>query len=281
MPRKPTSESAAPTGRNATSVVRYAFGTAVALVAAGAILFTLTRVEQFLITDPRLMLPPLPEGATSSPNFRVYGLNHAQEEKVIDVFARDFGRSLYLCPIADRRLKLLAIDWVKEASVSRVWPNSLVIRIEERTPVAFAHIGGNAPRIALIDADGVLMTPHRNISDFNVPVLTGVDSRDSLAERRERVLRYLKLKADLGEAMEQVSEVDVGDTENLKVTEQFGDHAYSLMLGNKDFLKRLTNFTSNYQEIRKRMPQDSSLLDLRMPDRVIFVPIPGGKPSGQ
>ena len=280
MARKSTPEANPSATRNGASVVRYAIGTAVFVIGVGALAFTAARVDQFLVTDSRLMLPALPDGATSGPNFRVYGLNHAPEEKVIDVFARDFQRSLYLCPIADRRLKLMSIDWVKNASVSRVWPNSLVIRIEERTPVAFAHLAGSS-RIALIDVDGVLMAPNRNIADFNVPVLTGVSSKDTLADRRERVSRYLKLKNDLGPAMDQISEVDVSDVENLAVTQQFGDHAYTLMLGNKDYLKRLTNFTANYQEIRKKMPQEASQLDLRMPDRVIFVPVSGGKPNGK
>src|SRR5947209_19438018 len=129
MARKTAPQPESQAARNGASILRYASGTAVvvALVIAGT--FALTRVEQFFISDPRMMLPALPEGATTGPNFRVYGLTHSPEEQVVEVFAHDFRRSLYLCPIADRRLQLMRIEWVKDASVSRVWPNSLVVRI--------------------------------------------------------------------------------------------------------------------------------------------------------
>src|SRR5260370_25164941 len=204
----------------------------------------------------------------------------ASEADAGRVFARDFGRSLYLCPIAERRLGLLAIDWVKEASVARVWPNSLVMRVQERVPVACAQVSGadgNA-RCALIDEEGALMNPYK-AGEFNFPVLTGLRSTDTREERRERVKRLMKLKKELGPLMDKISEVDASDLENLKVTQQFGNRAYTLMIGDQHFAQRLENFTSNLDEIRKRLSENSTYLDLRLPDRVISVS--GGKPSGQ
>ena len=37
-------------------------------------------------------------------------------------------------PLAERRRRLLAIDWVEDASVSRLWPNRVLVRITERKP---------------------------------------------------------------------------------------------------------------------------------------------------
>ena len=65
------------------------------------------------------------------------GLTYASRAKVQRVFAGDFDRSIFSVPLAERRRRLLAIDWVEDASVSRVWPDRLVVRIRERKPVAF------------------------------------------------------------------------------------------------------------------------------------------------
>ena len=62
---------------------------------------------------------------------------YASRSKVQRVFADDFDRSIFAVPLDERRRRLLAIDWVEDASVSRVWPDRLVVRIRERKPVAF------------------------------------------------------------------------------------------------------------------------------------------------
>ena len=62
------------------------------------------------------------------------GLTYASRSKVQRVFAGDFEHSIFSVPLAERRRRLLAIDWVEDASVSRVWPDRLVVRIRERKP---------------------------------------------------------------------------------------------------------------------------------------------------
>ena len=39
------------------------------------------------------------------------------------VFNDDSGRSIYLLPLLDRRQTLRTVDWVKDASIVRLWPN--------------------------------------------------------------------------------------------------------------------------------------------------------------
>ena len=70
------------------------------------------------------------------------------------VFATDFDRSIFAVPLDERRRRLLAIDWVEDASVSRIWPDRLVVRIRERTPVAFVPLRSG---VLLIDSHGVLL----------------------------------------------------------------------------------------------------------------------------
>ncbi len=45
--------------------------------------------------------------------------------------------------LGERRRRLLAVDWVKDASVSRRWPNRVSVNVIERRPVAFAQIAGD------------------------------------------------------------------------------------------------------------------------------------------
>src|SRR4029453_7111607 len=143
-------------GRN---FLRYTLVVLLLILGAFAAMVVVWKVEQFLITDSRFFLPGPPDPGQKSLYFHVIGAQNTSEQQIVQVFARDFGRSLYLCPISERRARLLGLDWVKEASVSRVWPNRLIVRITERSPVAFVQVqaADRSLRPGLIDADGVLL----------------------------------------------------------------------------------------------------------------------------
>ena len=123
---------------------------------------------------------------------------------------RRLGRSIFAVPLDERRRRLLAVDWVEDAAVSRVWPNRLLVRITERQPVAFVSLplhrsSGSAARFLLVDAQGVLLDPPLR-AQFAFPVMTGLSDDQTDAERRVRVRAMQALMDDLGPASQNVSE---------------------------------------------------------------------------
>ena len=101
---------------------------------AGAVLLFRRRwpaaaLWRFVLADPQFTLSRDRAGALT-----IEGLHYASRFKVQRVFAADFGRSVFSLPLDERRRRLLGIDWVEDASVSRIWPDRLVVRIRERTP---------------------------------------------------------------------------------------------------------------------------------------------------
>src|SRR3954462_10499536 len=119
MARRSSSEMVLPlpaAGGNKT-LFRYVGGTVLAAFSVVLVMFLASRVEQFFISDTRFVLPAAPESGAPNPNFIMDGLFYTADQQVTQIFARDFGRSIYLCPIAERRSMLLGIDWVKDATV--------------------------------------------------------------------------------------------------------------------------------------------------------------------
>ncbi len=156
--------------------------------------------------------------------------------------------------------------WVREASVARVWPNRVIVRVQERTPVAFVRM--NASRFGLIDAEGVILPPATD--RFKLPVLAGVRAADPVAKRRQGVQRMLRLTADLGDATANISEIDVSDGDNLKVSQPYDGRFLTLLLGDRNFKARYGNFLSHYSQIQQRLP-GAAVLDLRLEDRITVV----------
>jgi len=231
-------------------------------IVLGGSIYAFFVVERFLIRDPRFVVSGSEAGTGAT--LKIIGAKHASLGAIETVFASDLGRSLYLVPLDERLTTLRTVDWVREASVARVWPNNLLIRVSERTPVAFLKLPSS--KFGLIDADGVILP--RVKGGFSLPVLAGVKDGDSLAKRREGVQRMLRASNELGAVMKDISEIDVSDPENLTVSQSSGGGIVKLMLGDHNFAGRYQNFVKNYDQIRKHAP-DANVLDLRLEDRVI------------
>ena len=250
-------------------------GIAGLIVLAGG-LFAFHRVEHFLITDSRFQLAPSPEYGVDPPGFSIEGVSRSSRKAVLNVFANDFERSVYLMPIEKRRLELTRIEWVREATIARFWPSQIFVRIEERKPAAFyqeAARGNVKSRIWLIDEDGVLLHIPPQMT-FHLPIVTGFRADISIVERSKRVLRMLRLMKDVKSFGARISEVDVSDMDNLKAIVQAPDnHAMALWLGDKNFYTRMEDFERSYPEIRRRLPGVSTL-DMRLDGRISVV---GGK----
>lgn len=213
------------------------------------------KAHRFATTDSRFEL--------NDPELQ--GVENASRAKILRSFAPDAGRSVFHVPLAERRRRLLAIDWVDDASLSRLWPNRLVVRIHERKPVAFVILPGH--RYALIDTQGVLLSPPRRRFEF--PVLSGITEDQNERDRRDRVRAMLRLLDGLGpRAARDISEVNASSVADLRLTTQVGGRAVELWMGDRNYGSRYQNFLNHYSEIRSRSGNGSTF-DLRLDDRII------------
>ena len=241
----------------------------VASIALVALLWGAVQLEHFLIRDPQFTLAAPPDPGEVSPALEIIGVTHSARENVASMFEKDYGRSVYLMPLRQRREELLRLPWVKEARVTRVWPNRLQVRITEREPVAFVLLPGEA-ELPLIDTDGFILRLEIQES-LNLPVLTGITRRQSEEERRVRVRRLRKLITDAGELATKISEVDATDPDNLKVMQDAGGKAVTLIIGNRFFKRRLEKFRQNADDLLRRDPAKTTF-DLRVEGSIFARP---------
>ena len=216
------------------------------------------RVRRFVLTGAQFTL-----FRDRKESFAIEGLNYASRSKIQRVFAADFGRSIFTVPLPERRRRLLAIDWVEDASVSRIWPDRLIIRIQERKPVAFVFFRSG---VLLIDAHGVLLDPPSQ-AQFAFPVLSGIRQDETEERRREHVRVFLNVLEELGYLAKDISEVEASNADNIRLVAQMENRAVVLMMGDGNFARRYQNFLNHYTEIRKRSP-NAKTFDLRLDDRI-------------
>ncbi len=253
--------------------LRWSLLTGVLAAALAGVILLYQAVEQALIEDPRFRPGKADSAGGAGLPIELEGLGNASRERVLEVFAEDAGRSVYLLPVASRRRQLLAIDWVRDATVVRLWPNRLRVRLAERRPAAFARLeprqAGAAYHTALIDADGVLLEIPGG-ARYDLPVLTGLEERQSPEARALRVRRMLALLEEIGELRERVSEVDAGNPNNMKVTVNAGGELVQAWLGRERYSYRLRRFLQYFAEVRRRYPA-AKRFDLRLEDRITVI----------
>ena len=216
------------------------------------------RVRRFALLDPQFTL-----SRDHADALTVQGIRYAPRAKVQRVFLPDFGRSVFAVPLAERRRRLLGIDWVEDASVSRIWPDRLAVRIVERRPVAFVFFRSG---VLLVDAHGVLLDPPAQ-AQFTFPVLSGVREDESEAQRAQRVRALLQVEDELGPLAKDISEVNTADLDNIRLIAQVDQRALEFVLGDGNFGQRYRNFLKNYPEIKRRSPELKTF-DLRLDDRI-------------
>lgn len=254
--------------RSVWNIVRLMMFWFAAVIGAGLMVITYLQVDRFLNKDPRFTLAMPSERGGDSPGIEIKGLHRLPSERISQLFERDYGRSLFRLPIAQRREELLRVDWVKDATISRIWPNQLRISIVERVPVAFVSLptpSGTSTN-ALIDADGVFLSLPENV-EFQLPVLTGTSPEESLTLRRRKIQRAMQVLKEIGPYAEKISEIDLLSLDNIRITEQIQDRAYTLWLGSKNFLTKLQYVDNYFEEIQRHHP-NATVIDLRIDGRI-------------
>jgi cell division protein FtsQ len=215
--------------------------------------------RSFLLRDPRFEFR----------NLEIRGAAYTDKSRIEAVFVPDAHHSVFDIPLAERRRHLLAIDWVRTASIERVWPNRIVVSITERHAVAFAKLpiaGSIRHWLALIDDEGILLSIPPKVR-FRLPVLSGVSEEQSDEERRLRVDSMQHLLADLGPQAKDISESNAASAQDIRIIADVEGRGLELWLGDQHFRSRYQNFLNHYDEI-KNHSDNARIFDLRLDDRI-------------
>ena len=161
----------------------------VALVAAGVILAAILAFRL-----PQLAAAGVGEGlGTAGFTMRRVEIKGAERVSRLAIYNVAFDQpsmALAMIDLEATRARLLQFGWIREARVSRRWPDTLVVDVIERQPAAIWQNGG---RLSIIDAEGVVLEPVRVEAMPELPLVIGdsanrqVGALAALLERAPRL----------------------------------------------------------------------------------------------
>nr|WP_283938206.1 cell division protein FtsQ/DivIB [Sphingomonas brevis] len=124
----------------------------------------------------------------------VQGIKRMDPRPVYEIALDQKTTAMPLVDVTDIRKRLLEFGWVKDARVSRRFPDTLVIDIVERTPAALWQ---DEDRLTLIDAEGVVLdrVPVAQMPDL--PLLIGRGANAQAVPLDQLLAKVPSLKAQL------------------------------------------------------------------------------------
>ncbi|MBI3358664.1 MAG: FtsQ-type POTRA domain-containing protein [Nitrospirae bacterium] len=195
------------------------------------------------------------QGFLSSSYFQIKeirwaGMKQIDRKELDQQFQFVLGQNLIRLSIAKIHTALLNNRWVKEAVVSKVYPNRVAVTLTERVPAA-VEIDPVSNRMILRDGEGVVLEEgeqdHLPRMIYYNPNAYG------------KALELAPLLAERKDAL-----IDLSHAENISVRLKKG----VLHLGDKDFKKRWEKFSKVEADLDRRnvAPWEA---DLRFPSQVV------------
>lgn len=199
-------------------------------------------------------------------------LSPAEVEALLDGIR---GQNIFRVNFAEYRKRLMDSPWVAGVAMSRVLPATIVVRIEERVPMAIARQG---QQLYLVDDQGVIMDEFGpQYRDFDLPIVDGLvkspkSGGPSVDEAGVRVTgRFLSALGLRPELRRRVSQIDVSNPHDLIVL--LDDDPTLLHVGDARFVERLTTYLQVASLLHEQR-SDIDYADLRLDDieRIIVGP---------
>ena len=217
-------------------------------------------VGAYLLTE-RFAIPNRFRIAT----IEVKGNKFLSEGEVREMLGPAMGGNLIGADLEGLRANLAASPWVGGAIVRRKLPDTLLVDVTERFPIALAE----TDQLYVMDSSGELIDLlGPRTAGFDLPIIRGLGGV-SVEVRRDRARRANILLEDLGDLSSEVSEISVDRSGDLMVVLR-GDGSV-LKLAEPPYRKRVLSFLALRQKLKERCP-DAEYFDLRFKDRIYAKP---------
>lgn len=175
---------------------------------------------------------------------------HITRKQLELILASYLNKSFFLLPLRQLTDELSALDWAHYVEITRVWPDTLNITLEEQTPVAIWND-------TLMAEDGTLLSSSNDslLMEANLPHLTGP------TEQQKDILQiYQKFGNILGIYGLNAAVLHLRNNQALDMVLSNG---IQLHLGKHDLEQRLERFCRAYPAVFADKPEQLLSVDLR------------------
>jgi cell division protein FtsQ len=193
-----------------------------------------------------------------NPSFRireveVKGTRKIPKETLLSLASIEGATNLFAVRLGKMVERLESHPWIEAVEVRKVFPNRLVIEVEERRPIAILQL----ENLYYIDAKGTIFSRVGDRDGYNYPFLTGV-TRQTLEKEPEEAKYFimkaleLLLTADREKLfpVEEISEVHVERISGIRFFIRV--EGLEVKMGWDNFSEKLKRLSMIQTDLRKR-----------------------------
>lgn len=191
-------------------------------------------------------------------NVYIEGRYYTTPETITNSLNLELGTPIFSIDLNEVKTSLESIDWIKYAVVERILPNTINLKIVERTPIAFWQNNG---KLFLLDDEGVLISEN-NLKQFkNLPIFVG----DDAPLHGNMLIKIISEDKELYQHI--VAAIRIGERRwNIRL-----DNGTEIKLP-ADNLQKAWEYVIKLFKNKKLLDINIKSIDLRIPDKIYIYP---------
>lgn len=194
-------------------------------------------------------------------NVLIEGRHNTGRVELKNLLGIEKDASIFSYDLDDLQHKIMTLTWVKSVIVERRLPDTIYIRLQERTPIALYQRDG---KLALVDSEGVTLTD-RDLNKFSDElIITGDQAPQNAAE------------------LIGLIEAEPGLHDRIEIARWIGNRRWDIKLKNgitlrlpEDDAGLAIKRLAEAQAKEKIMDRQVEAIDLRDPMRIVIQTAPG------
>ncbi len=186
-------------------------------------------------------------------NVKVSGNLQTSEIDILQQLGLDGSSSVVFLSAANARQKLMDLPWVENAEVRKVYPNTVEIKLSERTAYGIWQHGDE---LSLIEKDGKVIAPLRDNKFASLPLFVGDGAQLEAAAFAEQLSNWPDIQSRI------TAYICVGGRRwDLRM-----DNGVVVRLPEEN-IARAMHALSTLEQDQQVLERDIQTVDLRLPDR--------------
>lgn len=179
----------------------------------------------------------------------IIGAQHIDHQELQQLLVPFVKRGFFAVDVEMIKERLNQFPWVADASVSRVWPNQVVIHVSEK--VALARWNNEH----LLSTNGDIFTPAKEQLPADIPNFVGPEGKHIAM-----IENFNKINSILSPLHFKITRLELNPTETWNLTL---DNGIKIKMGRKEVLTKISQFAKVYPKIISGRTSEIDSIDLR------------------